>query len=117
LTSDGISISGQEIDMTITNNGDTLVTITGINVNWPDAPESQMVKEIKFNGVTVIISSDPLPPSDYPSERPWTGTQSDRELAASDSKLLELLFQDNLQPSGYSIIITFDNGCTLSESN
>jgi hypothetical protein len=117
LTSDGISISGQEIDMTITNNGSTLVTIIGINVNWTDTPESQMVKEVKFSGVTIVNASDPLPPSDYPSEKNWTGTQSDRELAASDAKLLELLFEDNLESSGYSITITFDNGCMLSESN
>jgi hypothetical protein len=112
-----MSISGQEMDMTITNNGSTLVTITGINVNWPDTPESQTVNEVKFNSVTIVNSSDPQPPSDYPSEKNWTGTQSDRELAVSESKLLVLLFQDNLQASGYSITITFDNGCTLSENN
>jgi hypothetical protein len=103
--------------MTITNNGGTLVTITGINVNWPATPESQMVNEVKFGDVTIADSSDPQSPSDYPSERNWTGTQSDRELAASDSKLLALLFGYNLQSNGYSITVTFDNGCTLSESN
>lgn len=103
--------------MTITNNGSTLVTIAGINVNWPDTPESQAVNEIKFNGMVIINSSDPLPPSDYPSERNWTGTQFDLELASFDSKLLVLLFQDGLQTSGYSISVTFDNGCTLNESN
>jgi len=117
LTSDGINISGQEIDITITNNGGTLVTITSISVNWPDTPISQNVKEVKFNGVTIVNSSDPQPPSDYPSESNWTGAEGDRELAASDSKLFELLFQDNLQSSGYSITITFDNGCTLNKSN
>ena len=103
--------------MAITNNGDTLVTVTGIYVNWPDAPESQMVNEISLNDVTIVNSSDPLPPSNYPSENNWTATQSDLELTASDSKLLVLLFLDDLQSSGYSITITFDNGCTLSESN
>lgn len=73
--------------------------------------------EVKFGGVTIVNASDPQLPSDYPSEKNWTGTQSDRELAASDSKLLELLFGDDLQPSGYSITVTFDNGCTLNESN
>jgi len=103
--------------MTITNNGSTLVTIIGITVDWPHMPESQLISEVKFNGVTVINSSDPLPPSDYPAEKNWTGAEGDRELAASDSKLFELLFQDNLQSSGYSITITFDNGCTLNKSN
>jgi hypothetical protein len=101
--------------MTITNTGSTLVTITDLNINWPDTPESQLVKEVKLSGVTIINSSDPLPPSDY-SETDWIGTGSDRALGASDSKLLELLFQDNLQASGYSITVTFDNLCTLNES-
>jgi len=113
----GISISGQEIDIIITNNGSTLVTITGININWPDTPVSQMVKEVKFRGATIVNASDPQPPSDYPSEKDWKGTESDRALEAFDSQLLEFLFENNLQSSGYSITITFDNGCTLTESN
>jgi hypothetical protein len=117
LTSSGMSIGGQQINLSITNNGGAVVTIVGININWIDTPESQMVKEVKFNGVTIINSSDPLPPSDYPSERIWTGTESDRALADADPKLLELLFEESLQPSGYSITITFDNGCTMTESN
>ncbi|MBI5352095.1 MAG: hypothetical protein HZB50_05610 [Chloroflexi bacterium] len=117
LTSGGIFLSGSSLDMTITNNGSTLVTITSLNVNWPDTPVSQMLTEVKFNSVTIVNSSDPQPPSDFPSERNWTGTQSDRELAVSASKLLVLLFGDNLQSSGYSITVTFDNGCTLNESN
>ncbi len=117
LTSGGIFASAQQIDMTITNNGSTLVTITAINVNWPDTPISQDIKEVKFDGVTIVNSTDPEPPSEYPAERNWTGAQSDRELAASDSQLLEFLFQDNLQPSGYSVTITFDNGCVINESN
>lgn len=94
-----------------------MVTITGISVNWPDTPISQSISTITFNGATIINSSDPLPPSDYPSEKNWTGTQSDRELAVAESKLLILLFTEDLQSSGYSITVTFDNGCTLSESN
>jgi hypothetical protein len=112
-----MTISGQEIDITITNNGDALVTITGVNANWPDTPESQSVSEIKFNGVTIVNADDPLPPSDYPAEKNWTGVQSDLELAASESKLLVLLFSDDLQANGYSVNVTFDNGCTVSESN
>ncbi|MBL8102968.1 MAG: hypothetical protein JNM02_10590 [Anaerolineales bacterium] len=117
LTSDGINISAQQIDMTITNTGSTLVTITAINVNWPDTPMSQDIKEVKFEGVTIVNSTDPEPPSKYPAERNWTGAQSDRELVASDSQLLEFLFQENLQTSGYSVTITFDNGCMINESN
>jgi len=112
-----MSLSSQEMSMTITNNGSTLVTITSINANWPDTPESQSVSEIKFNGVTIVHANDPQPPSDYPSEKNWDGVQSDLELSASESKLLELLFEENLETNGYSITVTFDNGCTVSESN
>jgi hypothetical protein len=117
FASSGISLSGKNIEMTITNNGDALVTIDSMNVNWPDMPNSQAVSEIKFNGVTIVNANDPLPPSDYPSENNWTGTQSDLELATSESKSLMVLFQDNLEASGYNITVTFDNGCTVGESN
>jgi hypothetical protein len=103
--------------MTITNNGDTVAAITGINVNWPDTPVSQAMSEVTFNGVTIVNADDPQPPSDFPSEKNWVGTQSDLELATSDSKLLVLLFTEDFQASGYSITVTFDNGCTLSENN
>jgi hypothetical protein len=117
LATGGISLSGKNIETTITNNGNALVTITGINVNWPDVSESQSVSMITFNGVTIVNADDPLPPSDYPSEKNWVGTQNDRELAVVESKLLVLLFTEDLQPSGYSITVTFDNGCTMSEGN
>jgi hypothetical protein len=100
--------------MTLTNNGGATAAITGILVNWPDTPESQSVTEVQLNGTTIINSTDPLPPSDYPSERPWSGTSGDLELAALDSKLLVLSFTEDLQPGGYSITVTFDNGCVLS---
>ncbi len=117
LASSEISLSGKNLETTITNNGDTVAAITGINVNWPDEPVSQSISMIAFNGVTIVNADDPLPPSDYPSEKNWTGTQGDRELGASDSKLLVLLFTDDLQVSGYSLTVIFDNGCMLSESN
>ena len=111
-------ISGREMSMTITNNWTTLVTITGINVNWPDEPTSQKLTEVKFKGVTIVNNAnDPSSPSDYPSEKNWTGTQSDLELAASASEPLVLQFKDELQSTNFSITITFDNGCTVSESN
>jgi hypothetical protein len=117
LTLDDISLSGPNLEMTIMNNGDILVTITGINVNWPDEPASQTVTEVKFKGVTIVNNAnDPSSPSDYPSEKDWTGEQGDRELAAYASELLELLFKNDLQSTNFSIAVTFDNGCTLNES-
>jgi hypothetical protein len=110
-------MAGKNLEMTITNNGSTLVTITGINVNWPDEPVSQGMSQITFNGVTIVNADDPQPPSDYPSEKNWSGTQSDLELAPSNSVQLVLLFSDDLQASGYSITVTFDNGCSVNGSN
>jgi hypothetical protein len=117
LVSGGISPSARRLEMNLTNNGSTPSVITGIFVNWPDMPESQSLTEVQLNGATIMNSDDPLPPSDYPSERPWAGTSGDLELAALDSKLLVLSFTEDLQPSGYSITVTFDNGCTLSGSH
>jgi hypothetical protein len=100
----------------IVTNGSTLVTIDSINVNWPDEPVSQNLTEVKFKSVTIVNNAnDPSSPSDYPSEMNWTG--GDLELAAFASEQLVALFKDPLQSTNFSITITFDNGCTLSESN
>lgn len=116
LTSDGISISGNEVLLTLTNNWNTTVTITSISIDWVDVPESQSVTEIFLNGATIVNTDDPKPPSDYPSERHWAGEESDLELPPSVPNLLVLMFSDEIQ-GGYSITVNFDNGCSLSESN
>lgn len=116
LTSSGILLSGKNLETNITNNGDTLATITGITVNWPDEPTSQNLIEVNFKGMTLIENTnDPSSPSDYPYEKSWTGTQSDRELSADDSGLLIVLFKDDLQSTNFSITVTFDDGCALNE--
>jgi hypothetical protein len=117
LTSGGFVLSGKNLEMTLVNDSDALVIITGIYVDWPDTPESQSLSEIRFNNVVLLVADDPLPPSDYPTERNWMAAQSDLELAASESKLLVLLFSDDLQANGYSVNVTFDNGCTVGGSN
>jgi hypothetical protein len=95
----------------------SLVTINGINLNWPDEPTSQTVKEVKFKGVTIVNkANDPSSPSDYPFEKPWTGGQSDRKLAAYSSELLVLQFKNDRQSTNFSITVTYDNICTLNES-
>jgi hypothetical protein len=103
--------------MVITNDGGAPTTITGIDINWLDEPSSQSVVRVEFNGVTILNADDPLPPSSYPSEKNWAGTQSDLELAASDSKLLVFLFSEDLQAGGYSVTVTFDDVCTVDGSN
>lgn len=102
--------------MLITNNGGSVVVITGISVNWPDDPLSQMVEKVELGGVVIVNASEPEPPSDFPSERNWTGTENDLTLGASDSKLLALFFLEDLQAGGYSLTVDFDNSCSLSES-
>jgi hypothetical protein len=47
----------------------------------------------------------------------WLGTSADRELGPNASTELQLEFQDPLLPNGYSVTLTFDNGCTVTANN
>lgn len=116
LTSNGISISENELQLTLTNNGDAPVTIASIRITWIDEPDSQTLTEVRLDDVTIANADDPQPPSDYPSERHWSASQDDLMLAVSESNMLVFLFSEDLQLDGYSIDIMFDNGCTVGES-
>ncbi len=117
LTTNGIQIAGQKINLIIANNGASPATIMTISLNWPETPPFQELTEIKFGGAAIIDANDTQPPSDFPAEAAWIGEVNDRQVKAFSSRLLEFLFQDNLQSTGYSVTISFDNGCAVSASN
>jgi hypothetical protein len=107
----GVSLSVKNVELTLTNTGDMPIVITNINVIWSDTPEAQMLTEILFDGVSVVIANDPLPPSEYPAEKNWSGLQDDLKLNAFASKTLVLSFLEEVQGE-YTVTVTFNNGCT-----
>jgi hypothetical protein len=56
---------------------------------------------------------DSNPPTDIPAEGNWI-PGADRTIPAFGSENLTFRFDEEIDEGGYSLIITFDNGCDLS---
>ncbi|MGH2521354.1 MAG: hypothetical protein ACRDH2_02520, partial [Anaerolineales bacterium] len=105
------------ISWSVQNNGAVPVVLTGLEADWPDVPDSQGLHEVYWRGGPIAEGNDNQPPSSLPGEINWLGTPADRELGPQASTTLQLEFQEPLLPNGYSISLTFDNGCTVTASN
>ena len=117
ITSGGLTLSGAYISWSVQNNGATPVVLSNLEVGWPDVPDSQRLHEVNWRGGTIAEGNDDQPPSLLPGEMNWLGTPADRELGPNASTELQLEFQDPLLPNGYSVTLTFDNGCTVTANN
>jgi hypothetical protein len=114
LTSTAISFPGaQELAVTIQNNG-AAGTISDIFIAWPETPPAQQLRVIRFAGSVIWDSVDNNSPSSLPAERAWAG--GDRSLPSSSVKELRFEFHKELAASGFSLTVTFDNGCSVSAS-
>lgn len=116
-TAGSISINSNILRLPVQNNGAGTVTITDITVAWPEIPPSQKIKEVRLGGTTIDSSNYTSSPSSIPMGGTWTTPIGDRQLSASSGKDLDILFQDTLQASGYSVTVNFDNGCSVSANN
>jgi len=117
ISGGGLTISEAYISWNVQNNGATPVVLTNLEVGWPDVPDSQRLHEVSWRGGTIAEGNDDQPPSLLPGEMNWLGTPADRELGLNASTELQIEFQDPLLPNGYSVTLTFDNGCTVTANN
>lgn len=96
----------------IINDSVSTITITDLWVNWPD--EHEKLNEVKLKKEKIWDLGDTDPPTDMP---PWTSPPKDREIKEHDDKKLEFKFEGGdggTAVNSYGIVITFDNGCTIS---
>lgn len=106
-----------QIAITITNGSGATVSLENLVVNWVELPMSQHLTSVSLDGNTLWTGSDPNSPTTFPSERAWTGTTSDREIADTTSEQLLITFDEDLQISGYSLQAIFSTYCQLQASN
>ena len=81
-------------------------------MNWPD--EYEELEEVKLEGKKIWDIGDEDPPTEMP---PWTSPSKDREIKAFTDEVLEFIFEEDggaAAIASYGLIITFDNGCTIS---
>ncbi|MGH2523572.1 MAG: protein kinase domain-containing protein, partial [Anaerolineales bacterium] len=114
LSGEALTISENELSWNVQNNGPAIVTLTTLEASWPDLPPQQRLEAVVWGGITIASPNDNQPPSSLPAEMDWLGTPADRELGPGASTVLQLQFNELLLPIGYSVTLTFDNGCTLA---
>jgi serine/threonine-protein kinase len=116
ITGGALAINGNELAWPLTNAGANTATITAIDLNWPDTPPPQRLSEVFVGGTRISNSKDNQPPSALPAEVPWVDGAA-RSLAPGATEALRFLFRDPLPATGFSVSVTFDNGCALNVSN
>jgi hypothetical protein len=112
ITGSSITISSDKAKFDITNGGGSTATISRIEITWPDNPNDKL-KEVKLGSSKIWDVQDNTPPTDIQSD--WK-SGSDRTLSAGSTKTLEFKFDQNAGSSGYTITVTFDNGCSVSKT-
>jgi hypothetical protein len=110
----GLAISGDEdkFSLMITNSRPEPIIITEMIVHWP--PEHEKLTRVKLDGITIWDFGDEDSPTTMP---PWGSLTMDREIKEYQSKKLEFYFDEEAEDvfvNDYSLVITFDTGCTLS---
>ena len=108
----GLTTDDDKLLVMVINDSDTTITITELWVNWPD--EYVELEDVKLEGKKIRDIGDDDPPTEMP---PWTSPPKDREIKAFSDEVLEFIFKEDdgaTAISSYGLVITFDNGCTIS---
>jgi hypothetical protein len=95
---------------TITNNTGMLITITQIDLTWPYEDNGNLLDIRLKNKKIYDVEIGPSPVS----ITTWKEGAGLRKIGDGDTQTITFLFQFFAASSEYSIEITFDNGCTLS---
>ncbi|MEX0787875.1 MAG: serine/threonine-protein kinase [Anaerolineales bacterium] len=93
----------------VSNGGSTVVKIVVIDLDWPDSNGD--FDEVNLRGNTIWDDGDNNPPTYINSN--WTGN---RYIGPGNNDTLEFDFSDPAALTGYTLEVTFDNGCSASGS-
>jgi hypothetical protein len=103
-----VSAGGSGGEFTITNNYSSDIVINEITLNnWPDADNGRW-KHSLLNGQNIQSGNFETPPA----TDVLVTDVSRRTIQVGTSKTLVFGFQNPSAPSGYSVVLTFDVGCS-----
>jgi len=110
LSLSGFTTASKRVSWTITNGSGTAITVSRINLNWPENNGS--IDKI-FLGTSKIWDGTAPPPSVVINSG-WVGS---RTIGPFSPSQIIFAFGDQSAGSGYSLTINFSNGCSLNKSN
>ncbi len=113
ITAGAISVGNDKITMSIDNQMASNAVIASIYVSWPS--QNKELKEIKLSGDKIAQPNDTSPPTTVSGG--WQGGTGARTIPAGNNKTLEVKFEHKpIADQPYLVQVTFDNGCSVSQS-
>jgi hypothetical protein len=112
---DGIDItpknfSGDKMEWHVVNTTTDDIFIDAIWIDWP--PSHNKLKRVKLDAGTLWDEQDEDPPSWMP---PWsTGDLNKRKIKKGQTRTLKFEFDKDASSPVYSLVVTFNNGCSIS---
>ncbi len=93
------------------NNSSNAIRIDSLHLEWDS--EFERLRDIELGTERIWDVRDSNPPTDIPAEGNWI-PGADRTIAALSNENLTFRFDEEIDEGGYSVILTFDNGCDVS---
>lgn len=112
-----LSIDHDKFKWKITNTGNQVLTVSGIDLSWP--VENANLKEIKLSGAK-IVDFQVSPPTASLSAGDFQGNLDKRQIDPGKTEDLEIKFTQHYHespPPEYAITIHFAEGCSLTYVN
>ena len=106
ITLTGFSNDDNDVWWTVTNGGATSITMNMIDLSWPAS--NVKLRHVKWDGSVIASPFDTAPPTSI--------TSLAVNLIPGQSKELRFEFDSNVQTTGYDLTVTFDGGCSVSDS-
>ncbi len=97
----------------VTNNSGFTVQVASILINWPDTL-TQDLEFIFLDGTEIWSGNESTPPVSINSG--WSGPDSDRDFNNGQTRTFQFAFSDKISSGLFSVDVTFDNGCVVSQT-
>ncbi len=101
---------GDTVSVAVFNEGADTLFVKTLLLEWP--AENGRLLEAAFGGSKIAAPDDPSPATLLPDESNWIDG-GNRGLAAKANKALNFKFANQASASGYTLTLTFENGCQL----
>ncbi len=107
ITLSEFDVKAVDVSYTLENPSSSSITISKININWPTA--NQTLKRVVIEGESVWDLGDDIPPT--------LVTDVGKVIAPTTQAHIKFTFKRAAASTGYSLTLTFSNGCKKSQQN
>jgi serine/threonine-protein kinase len=99
--------NGQEFNIRINNNTSLQIQITNVYLGWPGSNDE--LKKVELAGSELWSGEDENPPTSFSCSGPKCN------INPGSNKVMTLFFGEDAASSGYTLRLTYTNGCVVEE--